>query len=245
MLSETSRLDFSDKSVLVVGGSSGIGRGIARAFHARGAEVAVWGTRASVGDYGTPEELDGIDYAQVDVTDERQVRAASAPSKLDVLVLSQGTVRYGRKEFSVEDFRTVVDVNLNSMMACAERFQPLLVESGGSIIMIASSAAYRATRGNPAYAASKAGVVGLTGTLGQAWASSGVRVNGIAPGYVDTKLTEVMTKHAERRAALISSIPLGRLGDTEDIADVALFLASPMARYIVGQTIIVDGGVVL
>ena len=245
MLSEPGRLDFSDKMVLVVGGSSGIGRGIARAFQASGADVAVWGTRASIDDYDAPEELNGMDYAQVDVTDERQVRAASAPSKLDVLVLSQGTVRYGRKEFTVEEFRAVVDVNLNSMMACAERFQPLLAESGGSIIMIASSAAYRAARGNPAYAASKAGVVGLTGTLGQAWASSGVRVNGIAPGYVDTKLTEVMTKHAERHAALISSIPLRRLGEPEDIAEVALFLASPMARYIVGQTIVVDGGVIL
>ena len=138
MLSETSRLDFSDKSVLVVGGSSGIGRGIARAFHARGAEVAVWGTRASVGDYGTPEELDGIDYAQVDVTDERQVRAASAPSKLDVLVLSQGTVRYGRKEFSVEDFRTVVDVNLKREMASGliEELQ----DQGVSVVVVSGYA---------------------------------------------------------------------------------------------------------
>jgi len=245
MLNEAGSLDYSNKTVLVVGGSSGIGRGIARAFHARGANVAVWGTRASIDDYDAPEQLDGIAYSQVDVTDERQVRGAPTPSKLDVLILSQGTVRYGRKEFTVEEFRSVVDVNLSSMMACAERFQPLLAESGGSIIMIASSAAYRAARGNPAYAASKAGVVGLTGTLGQAWAASGVRVNGIAPGYVDTKLTEVMTKHAGRRAELISSIPLGRLGESEDIADVALFLASPMARYIVGQTIVVDGGVIL
>jgi len=245
MLNGSGRPDFSGKTVLVVGGSSGIGRGIAQAFRGCGAEVAVWGTRPSVADYDASEELDGIDYHQVDVTDEQQVRLAAAPSRLDVLVLSQGTVRYGRREFAIADFREVVDINLSSMMACAERFHPLLVESGGSIIMIASSAAYRATRGNPAYAASKAGVVGLTGTLGQAWAGSCVRVNGIAPGYVDTKLTQVMTKRPERRAALISSIPLGRLGEPEDIADVALFLASPMARYIVGQTIVVDGGLIL
>ena len=205
-----------------------------------------WDTRGSPTDYDQPDELDGIAYRQVDAADDGAVlRGAAALDRLDVLILCQGTVRYDRQEFEIETFRQVVDVNLNSMMACAGAAFPLLSRAGGSIVTVSSTAAYHATRGNPAYNASKCGVVGLTRTLGQAWAKKGVRVNGIAPGYVATKLTKVTTDHPDRLEAALGSIPLGRMGDPAEMAAAALFLASPAASYIVGQTIIVDGGMTL
>ena len=105
--------------------------------------------------------------------------------------------------------------------------------------------AFRTTRGNPSYAASKAGAVALTSTLAEAWAGEGIRVNGIAPGLVDTKLTKVMTENANRREAMVARIPSGRMGLPRDMAGAAIFLASPLAAYMVGQTLIVDGGLTL
>lgn len=237
---------FTGKTAVIVGGSSGIGRGIAQRFREAGAHVVVWGTRENAADYERPGELEDMYYSQVDASDAEKVfAAAKAIQQVDVLVLCQGTVRYRREEFEIEAFREVVDVNLNSMMACAQAFYPQLVENSGSIVTVSSTAAFHATRGNPAYNASKSGLVGLTRTLGQAWAAEGVRVNGIAPGYVATKLTEVTTKDPDRLASAIASIPLGRLGTPEDMAGAALFLASPLANYVVGQTLIVDGGMTL
>ena len=241
-------LDFSGKTVLVVGGSSGIGNGIARAFLDHGAEVHVWGTRAAAADYAGSEgsDLSGLHYAQVDVSAPGAVQnVMPAFQRLDVLVLCQGTVIYKRGEFTAEGFRKVVEVNLNSLMDCSMKFFELLKASSGSLITVSSTAAFHATRGNPAYNASKAGAVGLTRTLGQAWAGEGIRVNGIAPGLVDTKLTKVTTKHPERLKASLQSIPAGRLGLPADMAGVALFLASPLAAYVYGQTIPVDGGLIL
>jgi 3-oxoacyl-[acyl-carrier protein] reductase len=166
-------------------------------------------------------------------------------TRLDVLVLCQGTVLYRRGEFEPAGFRKVVEVNLNSLMDCAMAFFELLKASSGSLITVSSTAAFHATRGNPAYNASKAGAVGLTRTLGQAWAGEGIRVNGIAPGLVDTKLTKVTTAHPERLKASLQRIPAGRLGLPADMAGVALFLASPLAAYVYGQTIPVDGGLIL
>ena len=241
-------LDFSGKTVLVVGGSSGIGNGIARAFLDHGAEVHVWGTRAAAADYAGSEgsDLSGLHYAQVDVSAPGAVQnVMPAFQRLDVLVLCQGTVIYKRGEFTAEGFRKVVEVNLNSLMDCSMRFFELLKASSGSLITVSSTAAFHATRGNPAYNASKAGAVGLTRTLGQAWAGEGIRVNGIAPGLVDTKLTKVTTQNPERLKATLQSIPAGRLGLPADMAGVALFLASPLAAYVYGQTIPVDGGLIL
>jgi 3-oxoacyl-[acyl-carrier protein] reductase len=241
-------LDFTGKSVLVVGGSSGIGNGIAQAFRARGATVHVWGTRPSAADYAGQDDSDftGLAYSQVDAASPEAVASWQPPfDGLDVLVLSQGLVLYGRAEFDPAGFRRVVDVNLNSLMTCSLKFRDALAARKGSLIIVSSTAAYHATRGNPAYNASKAGAVGLARTLGQAWAGDGIRVNGIAPGFVATKMTTVTTKKPERLAATLERIPLGRLGTPQDMAGAALFLASPLASYIVGQTLIVDGGLVL
>ena len=241
-------LDFSGKNVLVVGGSSGIGNGIAQAFRAKGATVHVWGTRAKASDYSVAEgsDLTGLHYAFMDVSDFDAIENYKAPfASLDVLVLSQGTVIYQRGEFKMDGFQKVMDVNVNSLMACAIKFHDMLSASKGSLITVSSTAAFHSTKGNPAYNASKTGAVGLTRTLAEAWAKDGIRVNGIAPGLVDTKLTKVTTDNPERLAATLQGIPMRRLGTPEDMAGVALFLASPLAAYVLGQTIPVDGGLIL
>lgn len=243
-----SPLDFTGKTVLVVGGSSGIGNGVAHGFRRCGAEVHVWGTRPSADDYAGVEgsDLTGLRYQGVDAADFDAVEAVEpAFDRLDVLVACQGTVIYKRGEFEMAGFQRVVDVNLNSMMACAVKFRSMLSQAKGSLILVSSIVAYHAAKGNPAYAASKAGVVGLTRTLGQAWAPEGIRVNGIAPGLVATKLTKVTTENPDRRAGALAGIPAGRMGEPEDMAGAALFLASPLASYIFGQTLTVDGGMIL
>src|SRR3979411_26602 len=233
-------LDFSARQILVVGGSSGIGNGIAQAFRAKGARVHVCGTRASAADYTVAEgsHLDGLDYAQLDVSDAKAIENFK-PSfdRLDVLVLAQGAVIYRRGEFEMAGFRKVLEVNLMSLMACAGKFHAMLSAAKGSLIIVSSTAAYHSTKGNPAYNASKTGAVGLTRTLGQAWAEDGIRVHGIAPGLVDTKMTKGTPSKHKRREGMEQRVPLKRLGRPEDIAGTALFLASPLSAYIVGQTI--------
>jgi 3-oxoacyl-[acyl-carrier protein] reductase len=241
-------LDFSGKTALVVGGSSGIGNAIAQAFRRRNASVHVWGTRPSAAEYTAEQgsDLGGLHYHNVDVGDGRAIESYEPPfSRLDILVLSQGSVLYGRAEFEMAGFRKVLEINLMSVMACAMKFHPMLVKSAGNLQIVTSSAAFQATKGNPAYSASKTGAFGLTRTLAQAWAKQHVRVNGIAPGFVDTKLTKVTTENPKRLQAALESIPLGRLGTPEDMAGAALFLASPLAAYITGQTLLIDGGMLL
>jgi 3-oxoacyl-[acyl-carrier protein] reductase len=239
-------MDFTGKRVLVVGGSSGIGNAIAQAFRNRGARVHVWGTRASARDYAGEDgsDLGGLDYSRVDVSQPDEIERAPEPfDGLDVLVLSQGTVVYSRKEFEREAWDKVMAVNLDSLMHCCRRFRPDLADSKGAIIIVSSIGGTRAQVGNPAYAASKAGAISLVKTLGRAWAADGVRVNGVAPGLVDTKLTKVTTENPKRLAETLERIPCGRLGLPEEMAGVVLFLASPLASYIYGQTIIADGGI--
>ena len=241
-------LDYSGKTVCIIGGSSGIGNATAQAFRARGAEVHVTGTRASAADYDPDErsDLEGLNFHQLDAGDDAAIIALRQKfEKLDILVCSQGMVMYKRAEFEPENFARVVQINLNSLMTCAGQFHDLLKETQGSLIIISSTAAFHATVGNPGYNASKAGAAGLTRTLGKAWAADGIRVNGIAPGLIATKMTKVTTDNPKRREATIRSIPMGRIGDPDDMAGLALFLASPLAGYIVGQTIIADGGLLL
>jgi 3-oxoacyl-[acyl-carrier protein] reductase len=240
--------DFTGKHVLVVGGSSGIGNGIAHGFRRRGAATHVWGTRPTAQDYAEVEgsDLMGLGYTMVDVGDPEAIDAAPLPfDRLDVLVLSQGTVVYRRGEFERPGWDRVMAVNLDSLMHCCRKAQAQLKASRGAVIIVSSVSGFQANLGNPAYAASKAGAVSLTKTLGQAWARDGIRVNGLAPGLVDTKLTKVTTENPKRREAALAAIPSGRMGTPEDMAGAALFLASPLAAYINGQTLIVDGGLSL
>ena len=249
---------FSGQRVLVVGGSSGIGNGIAQAFRQRGAEVHVWGTRPRADDYAGVEgsDLSGLHYAGVDVADPDQIAHAPQPggdgATLDVLVLCQGTVVYQRGEFERAGWDQVMAINLDSLMHCCRRFKPALLpggapagREGGKIVIVSSIAGLGANVGNPAYAASKAGAISLTRTLGVAWAPEGIRVNGLAPGLVDTKLTKITTQHPKRLEGALAAIPARRLGTPADMAGAVLFLASPLGAYMAGQTIACDGGLSL
>ena len=250
--------NFSGQRVLVVGGSSGIGNGIAQAFRQRGAEVHVWGTRPRADDYAGVDgcDLSGLHYTGVDVGDPEQIAHAPQPggdgATLDVLVLCQGTVVYQRGEFERAGWDQVMAVNLDSLMHCSRRFKPALLPSGGptgreggKIIIVSSIAGLGANVGNPAYAASKAGAISLTRTLGVAWAPDGIHVNGLAPGLVDTKLTKITTQHPKRLEGTLATIPARRLGTPADMAGAVLFLASPLGAYMAGQTIACDGGLSL
>ena len=244
-------LDFAGRRVLIVGGSSGIGNGMAQAFRAAGAQVTVWGTRASAADYAGQEgsDLTGLDYARVDATDRASIAAAAIPERLDVAICCQGAVEYRRAEFEPEGWDRVVATNLTSAMDCARAFRPALTaaagERGAALIIVSSTAAFHATIGNPAYGASKAGAVALVRNLAAAWAGEGIRVNGIAPGFVATKMTKVTTDHPDRLEGALAKIPLGRMGEPSEMAGAALFLASPLASYVLGQTLVVDGGLTL
>ena len=240
-------IDLVGKRALVVGGSSGIGNGIAQAFRTAGARVAVWGTRSSAEDYAEDagSDLAGLDYAQVDATDRAAVEAAPLSERLDVAVCCQGAVEYGRAEFEPAGWDRVLATNLTSAMDCARRVRPALAEARGSLIVVSSTAAFHATLGNPAYGASKAGAVALVRNLAAAWARDGIRVNGIAPGFVATKMTRVTTDDPKRLAGALARVPLGRMGEPAEMAGAALFLASPLASYVIGQTLVVDGGLTL
>jgi len=183
------------------------------------------------------------EYVQLDLLDPEALGNLVIPfDSLDVLVCSQGTVQYKRKEFEMEIFREVLDLNLTSMMACCQKFKPLMTNIDTNIILLGSGASYKAVRGNPAYSASKGGILTLVKTLAEAWAREGIRVNGIAPGYVASKLTEVTFKDKNRYESSLKNIPLARWGEAEDIGHTACFLASSKASYITGQMITVDGG---
>ena len=233
-------LNFTDRRVLVTGGSNGIGNGIARAFRDAGADVVITGTRPAE-DYDT--DLSGMTYRQVDLGDDGAVKAlAQAAGQLDVLVNNAGMVKYKRQEFETDAFREVLDVNLTALMTLSTLAKPGLAATGGTIVNIASLTAFFASSGNPAYGASKAAIVQLTKTLAVAWAGDGLRVNCIAPGWIATKMTEVSQSRPAINDAILARTPLKRWGTPEDIAGVALFLASPLAAYVTGETISVDGG---
>lgn len=240
-------LDFNGKTVLVVGGTSEIGNGIARGFLERGAGVHVTGTRASAADYEGEEgsDLAGLAFHSLDLSDREAVGRAVWRGRIDVAILCQGIVRYGREEFERPGWDEVIAVNLSSLMDCARALRPPLAATRGSLIVVSSVGAYHGMIGNPAYAASKAGAVNLVGSLALAWAKDGIRVNGIAPGLVPTKLTTVTTDDPARAERAVRGIPARRMGTPQDMAGAALFLTSPLASYVLGQTIRVDGGLTL
>ena len=179
------------------------------------------------------------------MTDRAAINLQPTGRGLDVLVLCQGTVRYGGAEFTDSGWDAVMDVNINSVMDVARHFHADLAAANGAVIIVSSVAGFGATIGTPAYGASKHAAVGLTKTLGAAWARDGIRVNGLAPGLVDTKLTQVTTQNEKRLSGALKNIPQRRLGTPQDMAGIALFLASDLSAYVTGQTIIADGGLSL
>ena len=241
-------IDFNKKNVLVIGGSSGIGRGIAESFVNYNANVCITGTRDSINDYeeNISKNIEKCNYQQLDLSNHDNLKKIDLPfNNLDHLICSQGIVVYKRKEFEMDTFKKVVDLNLNSIMASCSFFHEKLSQSNGSIIIIGSGASYHSVKGNPAYSASKGGLLTLIKTLAEAWAENNIRVNGIAPGFVATKLTEVTYKNEKRYEDTLRSIPLGRWGTPNDMGELACFLCSSGASYITGQMITSDGGMSL
>ena len=235
---------FAGKTVLVTGGSTGIGNAAARLFLAAGARVIVTGTRASAAEYaGTDGDLAGMDYHRLDQGDLAAVELFDpGVERLDALVVSGAKVAYKRAEFVPEIFADVLATNLTGPMALAMKFRAALAAARGSIIFVGSVASFRGTIGQPAYSASKGGLLTLTRTLAQALGGEGIRVNLVAPGLVRSKMTAITWEHPDRLAATERQVPLGRIGEPDDIAGPIIFLASDAARYVTGTSLVIDGG---
>jgi 3-oxoacyl-[acyl-carrier protein] reductase len=241
-------MNFESKNIIIIGGSSGIGRGIASSFIDKGANVCITGTRENIEDYeeDITENIKKCIYRKLDLSDDKNLQNLSLPFEdVHTLVCSQGIVAYDRKEFEMDTFKRVVDLNLNSVMASCSFFHENLIKNNGSIVIIGSGASYHAVKGNPAYSASKGGLLTLIKTLAEAWAINGIRVNGIAPGYVATKLTQITFGNEKRYENSLKNIPLRRWGSPKDMGEVCCFLCSEGASYVTGQMITVDGGMSL
>ena len=246
MPKNSARFDFAGARVLVTGGSSGIGLGIARAFADAGASVAITGTRPSARDYA--HDLAPFTYQALDVRDKAGIaRVAASLGALDVLVNNAGAnFPFQPSEWDPDVFEDSVRVNLFSAWRMSLACKPLLSASrlagGASVINLASMASFRAVPIVPGYGSAKAGIVALTRNLGVQWARENVRVNAIAPGLTDSNMTQAMKSFPEIEAAEMAKIPMARRGTPEEIAPAVLFLASAQASYVTGATLAVCGG---
>lgn len=245
-MSGNASFDFSGTRVLVTGGSSGIGFGIACSFEAAGARVAITGTRAGATDYD--RDLSRFEYHPLQLTDTDGItRVAESLGALDVLVNNAGAnLPGGRNEAIPDVFEESVAINLFGAYRLAVACKPLLARSeqagGASVINFASMSSFFAVPIVPGYGAAKAGVVQMTKNLGVAWARDGIRVNAVAPGIVESNMTAPMKGIEALEKPQLDRTPLARWGKPEDIAPVVLFLASAAAGFVTGQTWNVDGG---
>src|ERR1043165_6199289 len=223
---------FSGKHILVTGAASGLGLAIAQAAQAEGAAIT------AIDRVSSPFANSRI----CDITDENQVkRALSALPRLDAVVNSAGIARRAKvDEADMADFDAVMAVNVRGAFLVSKYALPLLRAFGGSVLHLSSGVAITGLRNRAAYTASKGAILSLTRNMALDYAADKVRVNCLCPGFINTPL--LATLPSERRARLAAVHPLGRLGEPEDIAHMALFLISDQASWITGQAIAVDGG---
>ncbi|HSH89569.1 MAG TPA: 3-oxoacyl-ACP reductase family protein [Ramlibacter sp.] len=244
------RFSLAGQYALVIGGTSGIGKAISKGYLQAGARVIIAGRDQAKLD-GAVKELaeHGEAFGYVaDVADFAALRGLvgitmAHHGRVDILVNCQGITNIKPSEdFTPEDWDAVIDTDLKSVFfACTEVGRHMLGRGSGAIINIASLASHRGWAGSAPYAVSKSGVYSLTQSLASEWAARGVRVNAISPGFVMTDLNRDKMS-AQRKALALSRTPLGRFGEVDEMVGAAIFLASPGAGFVTGQTIAVDGG---
>lgn len=232
---------FSGKHVLVTGGTSGIGAAIASAFLDEGAIVTATGISLEEV-AGAAQSMRGLRTALLDVRNAAEIESlvASLPA-LHHVVNCAGVIRRGA-EHDPEVFADVIDINLTGTMRICTAARAKLKETGGSIVNTASVLSFFGGGLVPGYAASKGGIAQLTKSLAIAYAPDNIRVNAVAPGWIETPLTSALRENAERNAAILARTPLARWGKPEDIAGGVLYLSSPLASFVTGTVLAIDGG---
>ncbi|MCZ8261693.1 MAG: SDR family oxidoreductase [Beijerinckiaceae bacterium] len=226
---------------VITGGTRGIGEGIARALVKAGYSVVATGLTET--ECAAFEPDPAIRTALMDVTQDASVAALfDGLDRLDLLVNCAGTIQRGGKEFEIEAFRLTLEVNLVGTMRCCLAAKPLLTRQGGSIVNTASMLTFQGSPFVPGYSASKGGVGQLTKSLAAAWAQEGIRVNAVAPGWIETDLTRPLVEDPVRSAPILDRTPMKRWGQPADVAGAVVFLASDAARFITGTILPVDGG---
>ena len=229
---------FEGRVAVVTGGTSGLGAATARVLARLGAEVHAVGLGADPAIFDDPR----IHVSELDVTDDAALSALfSGLDRLDILVPAAG-ISMGARELEWEAFQRVVSIQLLAVYRTIDLARPLLARNGGSVITIASMYAYFGGGDIAAYSASKGGVVQLTKSLAEVYAADGVRVNSVAPGWIDTPLLTPLKNDPVIGERLLSRTPLGRFGDPEEIGRAVAFLASDAASFITGAVLPVDGG---
>lgn len=246
-------MELAGRVAIVTGGSRGIGEAIVRLLVAKGAVAVISDIEVSAADSLAEEIRESGGKAMVIQTDVQSLKSCEAMvqatldhfGKVDILVNNAGITRDSLlMRMSEEDWDRVISVNLKGVFNCTKAVtRPMLRARYGRIVNIASVVGVTGNAGQGNYAASKAGVIGFSKSMARELASRNINVNAVAPGFIKTKMTESLPEKAVER--LVSQIPLNALGEPRDVAEAVLFLCSDRARYITGQVINVDGGMVM
>jgi NAD(P)-dependent dehydrogenase (short-subunit alcohol dehydrogenase family) len=237
--------DFTGTSVLVTGGTSGIGLAVASAFAGAGASVRVTGTRTSAADYD--DDLSAFTYEQLEMRDRDAVDAVAASfSSLDVLVNNAGAnFPDGMDEWDPDGFSAALDLNVEGAQRLTVRSRAALAASelagGASVVNVVSMTAFLSTTIVPGYSSAKAALLALTRNLAVHWVGDGIRVNAVAPGLIDTRMTAPMKAYPELLEAEVGRAPMGRMGTPEEIAAAVLFLSSDVSAFTTGSVFAIDG----
>jgi 3-oxoacyl-[acyl-carrier protein] reductase len=242
--------DLSGKNAIVTGASGGIGSAIARALHANGATVALSGTRvealeALAGELGDRVHVTPCNLSDPEGPNELIATATEAMGSIDILINNAGLTRDGlTMRMKDEDWQSVIDVNLTATFRLSRAcLRGMMKQRWGRIISISSIVGQTGNAGQVNYAASKAGMVGMSKALAQEVASRGITVNCVAPGFIVTPMTDALSD--DQKTALLTGIPSGRLGEVEDISAGVIYLASEEASYVTGQTLHINGGMAM